>query len=112
MAGEILRTLDKLKLRENTLVILSSDNGPVINDGYFDDSENLLGAHKPARPFRGGNVRLTKAARGCRFSCAVVRLPGQIKRSVSDAMLSQMNLLASLADLTGQTLNHQSATNM
>lgn len=52
--GEVLNTLEKLKLAENTMVILSSDNGPVIDDGYKDQAVELLGDHKPAGPLRGG----------------------------------------------------------
>ncbi len=52
--GQILKTLDEAGLAENTLVLLSSDNGPVIDDGYQDDAVEKLGDHKPAGPFRGG----------------------------------------------------------
>lgn len=38
--GEILNTLEKLGLRENTLIILSSDNGPVVDDGYVTKQKN------------------------------------------------------------------------
>ena len=51
--GEILNTLEKLGLRENTLIILSSDNGPVVDDGYDDKAEELLNGHSPAGPLRG-----------------------------------------------------------
>ena len=40
--GELLNTLDRLGLTENTLVILSSDNGPVVDDGYADEAEERL----------------------------------------------------------------------
>src|SRR5690606_4696747 len=36
--GEIVATLDKLKLTEKTLVIFTSDNGPVVDDGYRDEA--------------------------------------------------------------------------
>ena len=51
--GQILETLDKLGLSENTLIILSSDNGPVVDDGYQDRAEELLNGHSPAGPLRG-----------------------------------------------------------
>lgn len=35
--GELLATLDQLNLTDNTLVIFTSDNGPVVDDGYRDD---------------------------------------------------------------------------
>src|SRR5690606_26215072 len=52
--GQVLDALDRLGLRENTLVIFSSDNGPVVDDGYQDQAVELLGDHRPAGPFRGG----------------------------------------------------------
>ena len=48
--GQILDELDRLGIRENTLIILSSDNGPVVDDGYADQAEELLGDHKPGGP--------------------------------------------------------------
>ena len=51
--GQIMETLDKLGLAENTLIILSSDNGPVVDDGYDDKAEELLNGHSPAGPWRG-----------------------------------------------------------
>ncbi len=56
--GEILAALDRLKLTGNTIVILTSDNGPVIDDGYRDFAVEKLGAHKPAGVFRGGKYSL------------------------------------------------------
>lgn len=46
--GEILNALERLGLDKNTLVILSSDNGPVVDDGYKDQAVELLGDHTPA----------------------------------------------------------------
>ena len=56
--GELLNTLDRLGLTENTLVILSSDNGPVVDDGYADEAEERLNGHRPSGPWRG-NKRKT-----------------------------------------------------
>lgn len=54
--GEILNTLEKLGLRENTLIILSSDNGPVVDDGYDDKAEELLNGHSPAGHYGATNI--------------------------------------------------------
>ena len=40
--GQLMETLDQLGLTENTLIILSSDNGPVVDDGYKDKAEDVL----------------------------------------------------------------------
>lgn len=52
--GQLLDVLDRLELSSNTLVIFTSDNGPVLDDGYEDLAVELVGAHRPAGPFRGG----------------------------------------------------------
>jgi arylsulfatase A-like enzyme len=99
--GEILGVLDRLNLTRNTLVIFTSDNGPVIDDGYRDDAVEKLGSHKPAGPFRGGKYSNFEAGTRVPF---IVRWPGHVKPGVSSALLSQVDLLASLAALTGQKL--------
>lgn len=104
--GEVLNTLEKLKLAENTMVILSSDNGPVIDDGYKDQAVELLGDHKPAGPLRGGKYSKFDAGTRVPF---IVRWPAKIKPGVSDAMISQVDLLASFASLTGQILSEEDA---
>jgi len=104
--GEILDTLDRLKLGENTLVIFSSDNGPVVDDGYRDDAVAKLGDHKPAGPWRGG--KYSNFEGGTRVPL-VVRWPGRVKPGTSDAMVCQVDFLASMAALTGQRLADEDA---
>ncbi|HEY1173710.1 MAG TPA: arylsulfatase [Verrucomicrobiae bacterium] len=99
--GEVLNALEKLKLAENTIVIFSSDNGPVIDDGYQDDAVKLLGEHKPWGPYRGNKYSKFEAGTRVPF---IVRWTGKIKPGVSDAMVSQVDFLASFAALTGQPL--------
>lgn len=100
--GQILAQLDKLGLTENTLIILSSDNGPVIDDGYADRAEELLGDHKPGGPWRGGKYSTFEA--GTRIP-AIVSWPARVKKNqVSDALTSQIDWFASLASLTGSVL--------
>ncbi len=99
--GELLKTLDRLKLTENTLVIFSSDNGPVVDDGYADGSVEALGDHKPAGPYRGGKYSNFEA--GTRIPL-ITRWPARIRHGVSDALMTQMDFMASLAALTGQQL--------
>ncbi|MBA3439501.1 MAG: arylsulfatase, partial [Pyrinomonadaceae bacterium] len=99
--GEILAALDRLKLSRNTLVILTSDNGPVVDDGYKDDAVTKLGNHKPAGPLRGGKYSNFEGGTRVPF---IVRWPGRVMRGVSDALVSQVDLLASFAALTGQRM--------
>lgn len=99
--GEILAALDRLKLAENTLVILSSDNGPVVDDGYQDEAVEKLGPHKPAGQLRGGKGSSYEAGTRVPF---LVRWPARIKPGVSDALVCQIDFLASLAKLVGRPL--------
>ncbi len=100
-AGEILKTLDRLNLARNTLVILTSDNGPVVDDGYKDQAVELLDGHKPSGPLRGGKYSAFDAGTRVAF---IARWPGRLKAGVSDALISQIDFLSSFAALTGQRL--------
>ena len=99
--GEILKTLDRLNLAENTIVIFTSDNGPVVDDGYKDQAVEKLSGHKPAGPLRGGKYSAFDGGTCVPF---IVRWPGRVKPGQSDALLSQVDLMASFAALTGQKL--------
>ena len=100
--GQIMEALDKLGLTENTLIILSSDNGPVVDDGYADRAEELLNGHKPGGPLRGGKYSAFEA--GTRIP-AIVRWPKEINQPlVSDALVSQIDWMASLGSVIGAKL--------
>jgi arylsulfatase A-like enzyme len=96
--GEILRTLDELGLADNTLVLLSSDNGPVLDDGYQDQAVEALGDHKPAGPLNGGKYSLYEGGTRVPF---LARWPGRVKPGESPAMISQVDLCATLGRLVG-----------
>ncbi|MEM6844120.1 MAG: sulfatase-like hydrolase/transferase [Bacteroidota bacterium] len=97
--GELLTTLDSLQLTESTIVIFSSDNGPVIDDGYQDEAVEKLGGHTPSGPFRGGKYSAFEA--GTRVPL-LIRWPEKIAPGASDAIVSQVDFLASLAALVNQ----------
>ena len=99
--GEILASLNEFGLTDNTLVIFTSDNGPVIDDGYKDDAAAKLGTHSPSGPFRGGKYSNFEA--GTRVPL-IVRWPGHTRRGVSNALVSHVDLLATLAALTDKRL--------
>jgi len=61
LVGRLLKTVKRLGLSKNTIIIFSSDNGPVLNDGYDDKAEELLGNHKPGGPFKGGKYSAFEA---------------------------------------------------
>lgn len=104
--GRLLATLDELQLTDDTLVIVTSDNGPVVNDGYVDESDTKLGDHRPAGPWRGGKYSAFEGGTRVPF---LVRWPGRIAPGTSAALVSQVDLLHSLARLTGQELGKDEA---
>jgi arylsulfatase A-like enzyme len=97
--GRILDKLEQLKLAPNTLVIVSSDNGPVLDDGYKDFANEKLGGHKPAGRLRAGKYSLFEG--GTRVPL-ITRWPGRIKPGVSEALISQVDFAATLAALVGR----------
>ena len=97
--GELLNELDKLGLAENTIVVFSSDNGPVLDDGYKDDAVVKIGKHTPKGGLRGGKYSLFDAGTHVPF---MVRWPAKIKPGVSDALVCQVDFTASFASLVGQ----------
>jgi arylsulfatase A-like enzyme len=99
--GEIMKTIERLNLSEKTLIIVTSDNGPVVDDGYRDNAVELLGDHKPSGPFRGGKYSAFEGGTRVIF---IASWNGKIQPGRTDALFSQIDLLASFADLTGQSV--------
>ena len=99
--GELMKTLDRLGLSENTMIIFCSDNGPVLDDGYQDGAVEKLGGHRPAGPFSGGKYSVLEGGTRTPF---LVRWPGRVKPGVSDEVVCTIDLPASLAALAGVPL--------
>jgi arylsulfatase A-like enzyme len=107
--GEFLKTLEAEGLLENTLIVFSSDNGPVLNDGYYDDAVERLGDHEPAGPLRGGKYSLFEAGTRVPF---ITYWKGHIEPGTSDALVSQLDLLSSLAELVGSDAEGEDSKNL
>jgi len=104
VVGKIIAGLKRKGLEKNTLIIFTSDNGPVLDDGYEDNAVTLLGEHNPSGVFRGGKYSAFEA--GTRVP-TILYWPARIKPKESDALLTQVDLLASLAALTGQSIENE-----
>ena len=105
--GQLMEELRRLGIEENTLVILTSDNGPVVDDGYDDRAEELLGSHSPAGPFRGHKY---SSFEGGTAIPLVVAWPGHVaKGTQTDALFSLVDLMASMAAMTGVELPAEAA---
>lgn len=105
--GEILKELDRLGLSKNTLILFSSDNGPVLDDGYQDEAVTKRNGHNPAGSLRGGKYSSFEGGHRVPW---IISWPGNIKPGVSDAVLCQIDLMASFAALLRQPIAGNEAT--
>jgi arylsulfatase A-like enzyme len=97
--GELLATLERLKLADRTLVIFSSDNGGIMDDGYEDVGNFDHPCNGTLRGYKGslfeGGHRVPMLA----------RWPGRIPAGSScDELVTLLDLTATFAALTGQTV--------
>lgn len=91
--GQVLKALDRTGVASNTLVLFTSDNGPWLRYG------NHAGSAGPLREGKG-----TMFEGGCREPF-VMRWPGRIRAGrVSDAIVASVDLLPTLAAITGARL--------
>jgi len=100
--GEVLAALDRLKLADNTLVIFSSDNGGVLENGYDDGSTRDLNGHLCNGPLNGKKGGLYEGGHRVPF---VARWPQQIRRSrAADDLICLVDLPATCAAIAGRDL--------
>ena len=105
--GELYKYLEKNKLLENTIIVFTSDNGQVIDDGYHDEAVTKLGKHNPSGNFRGGKYSAFEAGTRVPF---IVTWKGKLSpNKVSDALFSQIDLYASLAKIVNGKVDENMA---
>lgn len=97
--GEVLGTLDRLGLADDTIVVVTSDNGPVVDDGYADGAVRDLNGHRPAGPLRGGKYSIFEGGTRIPF---ILRWPKRVRPGLSEALVCLMDLCASFGALVGQ----------
>ncbi|GAT33013.1 arylsulfatase A [Terrimicrobium sacchariphilum] len=106
IVGQVLDALDNRGLASNTIVIFTSDNGPVLNDGYGDQAVAKNGTHTPAGPYKGRKYVAYEGGTRVPF---IVRWPEKIKPGVSDALVCQIDFPRTFAQLTGQSIESGAA---
>lgn len=94
--GEIIKEVKAAGIEKNTIIIVTSDNGPVLDDGYLDGAVTELNGHTPLGPLRGGKYSAFEGGTRVPF---IISWPNQIKSAVSPALVSQVDLLASFASM-------------
>jgi arylsulfatase A len=90
--GKLLRFLDESGLRENTLVIFTSDNGGLIANPEKPVTVNLGLRSEKGYPYEGG-IRVP----------TIVSLPGRIPQgSVEETPIITMDLMPTILDFLGE----------
>lgn len=104
IVGELMRELEKHGLAENTLVLVSSDNGPEVASVVHMRADH---DHDGARPWRG--IKRDSWEGGHRVPL-IVRWPGRIKSgTTSDQLVCLTDVMATLASITGFALPRDAA---
>ena len=105
--GTLLACLDRLKLTDRTLVVVTSDNGGVLDPNGPDTvnagTVETNNGHLPNGPLRGQKGNLAEGGHRVPF---IVRWPGRTPAgTTSDQLLAHVDMLATFAALAGQTLS-------
>ena len=97
--GRLITALEENGYKpEETLIIFTSDNGPVIADGYEDGAREACAGHQPAAPWRGGKYSFFEGGTRVPF---IVSWPGTIAPGTNAALMCQMDIGRTLAGLCG-----------
>lgn len=96
--GRLVKKLKEEGVYENTMIVITSDNGPVLFDGYWEAAIERQGDHDASGPWRGGKYSRWEGGTRVPF---IVSWPGKVEPGVSDAIVSQVDLFASVAGLIG-----------
>jgi arylsulfatase A len=99
VVGELIGTLEKLGVADNTLVIFTSDNGPEVDSVIHMRADH---GHDGARPWRG--IKRDSWEGGHRVPF-LVRWPARVKPGTTSAQLTSLtDVMATLAAISGAKL--------
>lgn len=101
--GEVMKALDEAGIADNTLLILSSDNGPILDDGYADRAIELLNGHSPSGPYRSYKYSGYEGGTMVPF---IVRWPERVvpASEPNHTLLSHIDLIGSFGALINQEI--------
>ena len=107
MVGEVLSTLEKQGVAENTLVIFTSDNGAMLNLG----GRNAVKAgHKINGNLLGFKFGVWEGGHRIPF---IAKWPGKIDAgSVSNQLICNVDMLATFMAITGQSQDNSDSVNV
>ncbi len=96
--GEVVAALERKGILDNTLIIVTSDNGPMIKEGYVDGALENIGSHDPFGGLRGAKYSLHEGGARVPF---IAMWGNRIKPFVQEQRFCYLDMLATLADITG-----------
>jgi arylsulfatase A-like enzyme len=104
IVGQLMKTIDSLGLAENTLVMVSSDNGPEVTSVIHMRKDYQ---HDGARPWRGMKRDQWEGGHRVPF---IVRWPGKIQaNSQTDQTVCLTDVMATCAEIVGAELPDNAA---
>ena len=104
IVGELMKTLQRLGVADNTLVMFASDNGPEVTSVVNMRKDHQ---HDGARPWRGMKRDQWEGGHRTPF---IVRWPGKVKPgSSTDQMVSLTDIMATCAAIVGAELPNDAA---
>jgi arylsulfatase A-like enzyme len=99
IVGEVVKTLEEQGVADNTLIIFSSDNGGMLN---HTGQEAWKMGHALNGPYLGFKFDAWEGGHRVPF---IAHWPGKIEAgSLSDKLICNVDMIATFAALTGQTL--------
>ena len=98
LVGEVVAALKAQNMLDETLIFITSDNGPVLHDGYDDGALETVDEHRPAGPLRGGKYHVYEG--GCRVP-GIVHWPAEVSPGESEELFALVDLPATLPRLAG-----------
>jgi len=99
---QITNSLKEHQLEQDTIVIFTSDNGPVLFDGYYDESLEDLNDHEPTGRLRGWKYLVYEGGTRVPF---IVHWPSRVEKgAVTDQILSLTDVIATLSEISGQKI--------
>lgn len=105
--GRIMRLLEDLNIEDNTMLIFTSDNGPILDDGYIDGAITQNNGHDASGVYRSGKYSIFEG--GTRIPM-IIRWPEKIAQGESSsALINQVDLLASFSNYFNQNLEKDEA---
>ena len=97
MVGEIVKSLEKNGLTKNTMIVFTSDNGGMLNLGGRDAFRK---GHKINGNLLGFKFGIWEGGQRVPF---IVKWPGKVPEgTVSDQLISNVDMLSTFVSLTGQ----------